>query len=135
MKTRLLAIIFCAALVTVGSFLAGPGEWPWQTGWPVASAHDHISGDWAGAFKVMTFTEPCTLSLKLKDGVVTGTIDSHHTGSGKIVDGKWADGKLTFTAQFEKHDSISLTGSLVDGKLTGEFTTEGHTGTWEVSRK
>jgi hypothetical protein len=36
---------------------------------------------------------------------------------------------------FPSHESIDVTGSLKDGKLTGEFRTEGRQGTWEATRK
>ncbi len=100
-----------------------------------ADPADSISGEWSGNLKVMTFTEPCTLVLKLEGTKVTGTITSDHTGAGTVTNGSWVDGKLTFTAEFAKHESIALTGALKDGKLAGEFTTEGHTGSWEVTRK
>jgi len=100
-----------------------------------ANPGDPISGEWSGNFKVMTFTEPCTLVLKLDGAKVTGAITSDHTGPGTVTNGNWVDGKLTFTAEFAKHESIALTGALKDGKLGGEFTTEGHTGNWEVTRK
>ena len=135
MQKYSLAIIFGAVLLLAGA-AALPGEFPWQTGWPVAHAQtDPISGKWEGAFKVMTFTEPCTLDLKLDGKTVTGTINSDHTGAGKVVNGTYIDGKLAFTAEFAKHESIALTGAAKDGKLGGEFTTEGHTGTWEVVKK
>ena len=45
------------------------------------------------------------------------------------------DGKLSFTLDFEKHESIDVTGTLKDGKLAGEFHTEGFTDKWEAKKK
>lgn len=96
---------------------------------------DPISGEWAVSFFVHGSTTPATFNLKLEGDGITGTAYSEHTGAGKIRDGKWADNSLTFTLDFAKHESIAVKGTLKDGKLVGEFTTEGFTSNWEASRK
>ena len=68
---------------------------------------------------------PERFKLKLKGHNVTGTVESKHTGPGKLTKGSWVDDKLSFTLVFEHHESIDVTGSLKDGKLVGEFRTEG----------
>jgi hypothetical protein len=78
---------------------------------------------------------PVTFDLKLEGTKVTGTAASDHTGAGTVRDGSWSDGKLSFTLDFKKHESIALKGALKEGKLVGEFTTEGFTSTWEASKK
>jgi|SRR5215831_3621056 len=94
-----------------------------------------ISGDWNVTFHVHETKTPATFALKL-DGVnVSGTVYSDHTGPGTIRDGKWADGKLRFTVDFKRHESIVVTGVLQDGKLSGEFQTEGFTDKWEAVKK
>lgn len=91
--------------------------------------HDALSGDWDITCHVVGYTVPGKMTLKVADAVITGTVETEHTGPGTIV-GTLKDGKLTFTAKFEKHESIDFTGSLKDGKLEGEFKTEGNTGQW-----
>ena len=50
-------------------------------------------------------------------------------------DGKWVDGKLSFTLDFKKHESIAITGAVKEGKLAGQFTTEGFTEKWEARQE
>jgi hypothetical protein len=64
-----------------------------------------------------------------------GAAYSDHTGPGTIRDGKWDDGKLSFTLDFNKHESIVVSGVLKEGKLAGEFSTEGFTDKWEATKK
>jgi hypothetical protein len=74
------------------------------------------------------------MSFQRKDGNLTGTVESHHTGPGKLENLKWQNGRLSATCVFEKHESIALEGELKDGKLSGTFHTEGRDGTWEATR-
>jgi len=96
---------------------------------------DPISGEWNVTFYVHESKTPATFTFKLEGTKVTGTAYSEHTGPGTIRDGKWADGKLSFTLDFKKHQSIVVNGVLKDRKLTGEFSTESFTDKWEASRK
>jgi hypothetical protein len=99
-------------------------------------ATDPISGEWNVSFLVKGHpATPATFKLKLEGEKVTGTAYSDHTGEGTIRDSKYADGKLSFTLDFKKHESIAITGDVKDGKLSGEFTTEGFTAKWEAARK
>jgi len=93
-----------------------------------------VSGEWNVSLKVPGGQAEGTMKLKLKGTTVTGTVESAHTGPGTIKNGLWKDGKLTFTAEFAKHESIAFTGKPSDGKLEGEFQTEGNTGQWTASR-
>ena len=97
---------------------------------------DPISGEWNVMFFVKGHpATPANFKLVLDGDKVTGTAYSDHTGAGTVRDGKWVDGKLTFTLDFKKHESIAITGGLEDGKLAGEFTTEGFTAKWEGTKK
>lgn len=96
--------------------------------------HDPVSGEWQIVFSIAGQTAEGTLKLKLDGDKVTGTIESAHTGPGTVSKGKFVDGKLSFTADFTKHESIDITGTVKDGKLSGEFATEGMTGTWEAKK-
>ena len=96
---------------------------------------DQLSGEWNVTFFVQGQTTPATFSLKLDGKNVTGTAYSEHTGPGTIRDGNWDNGKLSFTLDFKKHESIAITGALQDGKLSGEFRTEGFVSKWEAKKK
>jgi hypothetical protein len=103
---------------------------------PLASVQsDSISGMWNASFFVNGRAMPATFEFKLDGAKVTGTAFSEHTGAGTIRDGSWSDGELSFTLDFKKHESIAVTGTLKDAKLTGEFTTEGFSSNWEAKKK
>ena len=97
--------------------------------------NDPLTGEWDVSFFVHEQKTPATFTLKLEGTQITGTAYSEHTGPGTIRDGKWENGKLSFTLDFKKHESIAITGELKDGKLAGQFTTEGFTEKWEATRK
>ena len=97
--------------------------------------HDPISGEWEVSFTLQGTTVPGTFTLKLDGDKVTGTAVSEHTGPGTVSHGTWADHQISFTLDFAKHDSIAITGKLKDGKLAGEFKTEGMQGSWEAKKK
>jgi len=102
----------------------------------IAAANtDSISGSWNITFKMGEHVGEGTMSLKLDGDRITGTVETAHTGAGSLIKGTYKDGKLSFTAEFDKHESINFTGEIKDGKIQGEFTTEGATGTWAASRK
>jgi hypothetical protein len=97
---------------------------------------DPISGEWNVTFFVHDSKTPATFTLKREGTTITGTAYSDHTGAGTIRDGKWMDGKLSFTLDFKKHESIAITaGELKQGKLAGQFSTEGFTEKWEATKK
>lgn len=96
---------------------------------------DPISGEWNVLFTLQGTTVPGTFKLMLDGDKITGTVESEHTGAGTVDKGTWADHQVSFTLVFPKHDSIAVTGKLKDGKLAGEFKTEGMQGTWEAKKK
>ncbi len=98
-------------------------------------SQDPISGEWEVAFFVHEKKTPATFTLKLEGTKVTGTAYSDHTGAGTVREGKWVDGKLSFTLDFKKHESIAISGAIKEGKLVGQFTTEGFTEKWEATKK
>ena len=100
-----------------------------------AAADDPLTGEWTVTFYVHDSKTPATFTFKLDGTNVTGTAYSDHTGPGTIRDGKWADGKLSFKLDFKKHESIAVNGALKDGKLVGEFSTEGFTDKWDATKK
>lgn len=96
---------------------------------------DPITGEWDVTFHVQDTKAPATFKLKLDGEKVTGTAYSDHTGAGTLRDGSWKDNKLSFTLDFAKHESIKIAGTVKDGMLTGEFSTEGFVEKWEAKRK
>ena len=96
---------------------------------------DPISGEWDVLFVAMGTTTPAAFALKLDGHKVTGKAWSAHTGPGTVSKGSWVDNTLGFTLEFAAHDSIALTATLRDGKLVGEFRTEGFVSKWEAKRK
>jgi hypothetical protein len=128
-----LLTVFLAGYSTRAGHHQGYAIHPQQTASP--SQSDPISGAWDVSFFVNGKAHPSTFDLKLEGAKVTGTAFSDHTGPGTVRDGTWADGKLSFTLDFKKHESIAINGILKDGKLAGEFTTEGFTSNWEAKRK
>jgi hypothetical protein len=101
----------------------------------VNDKRDPISGEWDVMFELQGTRVPGRFNLKLDGNVVTGSAESEHTGPGTLRDGKWADNKISFTLDFATHESIAVTGTVKDGKLIGEFQTEGMQGTWEAKRR
>jgi hypothetical protein len=102
---------------------------------PANDQSNPISGEWDVSFFVHEKKTPATFTLKLEGTKITGTAYSDHTGTGTVRDGKWVDGKLSFTLDFKKHESIAITGLVKEDKLVGQFTTEGFTEKWEAVRK
>jgi len=130
-----LATIFLSACSVIAKHHAAlAGNEPARTAGASAS-EDPISGEWNVAFYVHNSKTPATFTLKLDGGQITGTVYSEHTGAGTLRDGKWENGKLSFTVDFKKHESIAITGELKEGKLVGQFTTEGFTEKWDATRK
>ena len=94
-----------------------------------------VSGEWDAQLEAFGTLTAVKMNLKLDGGKVTGTVESGHTGVGIISDGWWKNDKLGFTAKFEKHESVAFTGEMRDGKLKGEYATEGRVSKWAASRK
>ena len=102
---------------------------------PAAGSTDPISGEWDASFEAMGTTTPATFEFKLDGNKVTGKANSDHTGPGTVSKGSWVENKLSFTLDFAAHESIEVTGTLKDGKLSGEFRTEGFVSKWEARKK
>jgi len=96
---------------------------------------DPISGEWHVVFSTAGQTAEGTFNLKLDGDTVTGTVETAHTGPGTLSNGKWVNGKLGFTLDFAEHESIDVTGGVKEGKLQGDFATEGRTGTWVATKR
>jgi hypothetical protein len=93
-----------------------------------------IAGEWNITFMVQGQSVGGTLVLAAEGEKLTGTVETPHTGPGKLQDGKFAASKLSATCVFDRHESIELTGELDGEKLVGTFRTEGREGKWEATR-
>ncbi|CAN5569920.1 hypothetical protein BH10ACI2_BH10ACI2_11200 [soil metagenome] len=96
--------------------------------------HDPVSGDWDITLSVVGAQATGTMNLKVDGKTITGTFETAHTGAGTVTKGKWENGKVSLTAEFEKHESIIVTGTEKNGKLEGEFTSEGNIGKWVATK-
>lgn len=136
LSTLTLATIFLSACSAIARHHAAfVGQEPKGPTSVASDSSDPISGAWNVSFYVHNSTTPATFTFKLEGTKVTGTAYSEHTGPGTIRDGKWEDGKLSFTLDFKKHESIAIKGALVNGKLSGTFSTEGFTEKWDATKK
>ena len=105
---------------------------------PAGRSHgkaDPISGHWEVTYTIAGTTIVGSMDLKLEGDKITGKSFTEHTGPGTLSKGVWSNPLLSFTMDFEKHQSIAVTGELKDTKLTGEFHTEGMVGAWEGVKK
>jgi hypothetical protein len=129
LRTFMLLVIVALMAATSSVILGTPQQQK------AAGSSDPISGEWDASFVADGTTALLTLEFQLNGDKVTGKALSAHTGPGTISKGTWTDNKLSFTLDFVTHDSIAVTGALKDGKLIGEFRTEGFQSKWEAQRK
>jgi hypothetical protein len=115
-----LVLVFCTALSALAS---------------ASASEDPISGTWSGAATSGQGGAPLELTLKLDGEAVTGQISTDQ-GSNDIKDGSWKGGVLAFKTTYNGVP-VSMTASLKEGKLVGEFSyNEGEVlGTWSVARE
>ncbi len=97
-------------------------------------AGDPLSGNWDAAADAQGTSIPFTLTLKLEGDKVTGSSESAQ-GAVPLSKGTWAANKLTFSLD-TPNGAITMTGTIKDGKLVGEFDFAGQmTGKWEATKK
>ena len=121
MKLRIFA--FTAALTVVAAVFAHSEP-----------AADPVSGLWDVTLHVEGMSVPATFTLVLRNGSLSGSAYSQHTGAGMFRDGSFKDGQVAFTLDFASHESIAFTGALKEDQLSGEFRTEGRVGKWDAVR-
>lgn len=112
--------------------MSDAGSMSWGAVSHVAAAE--ISGTWSAMFTISNQSVPVVLNFAEKDGLVTGTVQSNHTGPGTISEGTWKNNSINCILKFKKHESIALAGTLKEEVLGGEFKTEGMAGTWVAKR-
>jgi len=96
---------------------------------------DGITGEWDASLEAFGTITKVRVVLDCDDNKLSGTAESGHTGAGTISEGSCQDGKINFVAKFAKHESVSFKGEVKDGKLIGEYATEGRVSKWEAVKK
>lgn len=94
----------------------------------------NLSGDWDAVADANGQPFPFMLTLKVEGEKVTGG-SSSQLGETTLKDGVWKEGRLTFVLEGQ-NGAISMTATVIDGKLSGEFDYAGQLqGKWVAVRK
>jgi hypothetical protein len=100
----------------------------------VTPAAVNLSGQWDAVADAQGQPFPFSLTLKVEGEKVTGS-SSSQLGDSTISTGSWKDGKLAFVLE-GGNGAITMSGTVVDGKLTGEFDYAGQMqGKWVAVKK
>lgn len=99
-----------------------------------AAAPFKLDGNWDGVADANGQPFPFALTLKVEGETVTGS-SSSQMGDAVVKSGTWKDGKLSFQLEGQ-NGTITLTGTVVEGKLSGEFDYAGQlSGRWVAVKK
>ncbi|HYK22443.1 MAG TPA: hypothetical protein VEV42_17005 [Pyrinomonadaceae bacterium] len=101
---------------------------------PAAPAAFNLNGQWDGVADAQGQPFPFLLTLKVDGETVTGS-SSSQLGESVLKEGTWKDGKLAFQLEGQ-NGTISMTATVVEGKLSGEFDFAGQLqGRWVAVKK
>ena len=101
---------------------------------PTVVAPVNLNGDWEAVADANGQPFPFLLTLKIDGERVTGG-SSSQLGEGTIKEGSWKDGKLSFQIE-GTNGTISMSATVVEGKLAGEFDYAGQLqGRWVAVKK
>lgn len=93
-----------------------------------------LNGQWEAVADANGQPFPFLLTLKIDGDKVSGN-SSSQLGEATIKDGTWKDGKLVFSLE-GSNGTIALSGTVVEGKLSGEFDYAGQLqGKWVAVKK
>jgi hypothetical protein len=99
-----------------------------------APAVFNLNGEWEGSADAQGQPFPFTLMLKVDGETVTGS-SSSQLGESVVKDGSWKEGKLTFQLEGQ-NGVISMSATVIEGKLSGEFDYAGQLqGKWVAVKK
>jgi len=99
-----------------------------------APAALNLNGQWDGVADAQGQPFPFLLTLKVEGETVTGS-SSSQLGESVLKEGSWKDGKLAFQLEGQ-NGTISMTATVVEGKLSGEFDFAGQLqGRWVAVKK
>jgi hypothetical protein len=122
-RTSAIVALLISALALVAPAVAQP------------SSPNSIDGDWIVSFTLQgNQTVSGRMTLQVVGRELTGTVETEHTGPGKLEQGTWTARQMSATCVFETHENINITGELKGRKLSGGFRTEGMKGTWQAVR-
>ena len=94
----------------------------------------NLNGSWEAVADANGQPFPFLLTLKVEGETVTGS-SSSQLGEATIKSGTWKDGKLVFELEGQ-NGVISMSATVVDGKLSGEFDFSGQLqGKWVAVKK
>jgi hypothetical protein len=94
----------------------------------------NLNGEWDGVADAQGQPFPFVLSLKIDGENVTGS-SSSQLGESQIKKGTWKDGKLVFELEGQ-NGVITMSASVIEGKLSGEFDFAGQLqGKWVAVKK
>jgi len=101
---------------------------------PEPSSAELLTGVWDAAADAQGQAFPFTLTLKVEGEKVTGS-SSSQLGDSTISSGVWKDGKLAVVLD-GTGGQVALIGTLVDGKLVGDYDYSGQLqGKWVAAKK
>ena len=99
-----------------------------------APAAVNLNGQWDAIADANGQPFPFLLTLKVEGDKVTGS-SSSQLGDSVVKDGSWKDGKLAFQLEGQ-NGTISMSATVIEGKLSGEFDYAGQLqGKWVAQRK
>ncbi|HEX5965663.1 MAG TPA: hypothetical protein VFY51_07015, partial [Pyrinomonadaceae bacterium] len=94
----------------------------------------NLNGEWDGVADAQGQPFPFLLKLKVEGETVTGS-SSSQLGESQIKSGSWKDGKLVFELEGQ-NGVITMSATVVEGKLSGEFDFAGQLqGKWVAVKK
>lgn len=97
------------------------------------SKSDPVSGSYKGSAKSDAFGElPLTAQIKNNSGKLSGTVGTPQ-GDAEITDGTYADGKITLKFDAGGNEG-TVSAQIKDGKIVGEWTLAGASGTLELMK-
>jgi len=103
-----------------------------STAAPAAAVN--LSGEWDAVADAQGQPFPFLLVLKIDGENVTGS-SSSQLGESQIKKGSWKDGKLVFELEGQ-NGVISMSATVIEGKLSGEFDFSGQLqGKWVAVKK
>ena len=101
---------------------------------PAAAAAVNLNGQWDAIADANGQPFPFMLTLKIDGENVSGSSNSQ-LGDATIKTGSWKDGRLSFQLE-GANGTISLSATVIEGKLSGEFDYAGQLqGKWVAVRK
>lgn len=110
------------------------GETPAAASGTAPAAAPDLSGEWDAVADANGQPVPFLLTLKVEGEKVSGG-SSSQLGDANISTGSWKDGRLSFQLN-GSNGVISLTATVIDGKLSGEFDYAGQLqGKWVAVKK